>query len=90
MRKLLIGLLLTTTVAVAQTTPKSASAKASPAKSTSALPQPSQKTKLQSNDDVNPNYHKEQAEGRGIRHGYKPRRTASGARLDTMDRRKKP
>lgn len=52
------------------------------------LPEHSLQTKLQSNDNSNPNYKKEKARGRGVKREYTPRRTASGARKDTMNQRR--
>ncbi|GAB3489675.1 hypothetical protein GCM10027341_00370 [Spirosoma knui] len=111
--------LLTTSVAVAQTTPqnakgnatnattsagtkgasatKSASTSKTPASGTAKattepsrpLPEHSLKTKLKNDNTNNPNYNLEKARSdRGTKREYTPRRTESGARKDTMDRRK--
>ena len=66
------------------TAPKTAAA----AQPMHPLPQPSLKTKLQSNDNANPNYRKEKEYRGGFKREYTPRRTASGARPDTMNQLK--
>ncbi|GAB3542186.1 hypothetical protein [Spirosoma fluminis] len=114
MIKIMMAALLTTSVAVAQTTPqnakgnatnattstgpkgasaaKSASTSKTPASGTEPsrpLPEHSLKTKLKNDNTSNPNYNLEKARSdRGTKREYTPRRTESGARKDTMDRRK--
>ena len=54
------------------------------------LPQPSLKEKLQTKNTNNPNYQREKSGQTGSKREYAPRRTASGARKDTLiDRRRK-
>ncbi len=54
------------------------------------LPQPSLKEKLQTKNTNNPNYQKEKSQQNGSKREYAPRRTASGARKDTLlERRRK-
>ncbi|MFD2932838.1 hypothetical protein [Spirosoma flavum] len=103
MIKVLLGALLITTASLAQTAPKTAktgstkptaSSMASSAKTTKPmrpLPQPSLKEKLESGDDAIPSYKKEKDAGvhKGVNR-YTPRRTASGARKDTLIDRRKP
>lgn len=105
MIKVLLGVLLTTSV-LAQTptqtaktgSPKSTTASATKPKATSAamarsnkpIPPPSQKDNLESKDNAIPSYKKEKDAGKHkIQNRYTPRRTESGARKDTMIDRKK-
>ncbi|GAB3773577.1 hypothetical protein GCM10028818_15320 [Spirosoma horti] len=108
MIKVLLGVLLMATPALAQTTPqtatktsapKSASGSANSAKPMSAsavarskkpIPPPSLKDNLESKDNAIPSYKKEKDAGvQKTRNRYKPRRTESGARKDTLiDRRR--
>ena len=74
---------------------KSSSAKASGTKSSSAaasnkpLPQPSLKEKLESGDRAIPSYKAEKDAGiHKAKYRYSPRRTETGARKDTMDKKK--
>ena len=53
------------------------------------LPQPSLKEKLQSKNTNNPNYQREKSGQSGSKREYTPRRTASGARKDTLLERRK-
>ncbi|RYC68822.1 hypothetical protein [Spirosoma sordidisoli] len=62
--------------------PASATAPARP------LPDHPLSTKLQDENNSNPYYRKEKASGRGTKREYTPRRTASGARQDTMNQRR--
>ncbi|WP_460906477.1 hypothetical protein [Spirosoma areae] len=102
MKKLLIGAwLLVSTAVLAQVPPKGAktsSPKSTPgstkpasgsiARSTRPLPQPSLKEKLKSGNSNNPNYTKAEDHGKHVKRDYSPRRTASGARKDTLNKRK--
>ena len=111
MIKVLLGALLITTTALAQTAPKAAQAAStkstvgsmnatartgkpmsgSAAQPMRPLPQPSLKEKLESGDRAIPSYKQEKDAGvhKG-RNRYTPRRTASGARKDTLIDRRKP
>lgn len=53
------------------------------------LPQPSLKEKLQTKNTNNPNYQREKSGQSGSKREYAPRRTASGARKDTLLERRK-
>ena len=105
MIKVMLGVLLLTTSALAQTTPqtaKTSSAKSmtasatkpkamstATARSNKPIPAPSQKDNLESKDNAIPSYKKEK--DAGVKKGknrYNARRTASGARKDTMLYRK--
>ncbi|AUD05485.1 hypothetical protein [Spirosoma pollinicola] len=105
MIKLMLGVALMTTTALAQTTPSSNKASepksmtagvnnpksksAVTARSNKPIPPPSQKDNLESKDNAIPSY--KQEKDAGVRKGknrYAPRRTASGARADTLLYRK--
>jgi len=107
MIKVLLGVLLMATPALAQTTPQTAKTSTTKATSGSAnsakpmsasalarskkpIPAPSLKDNLESKDNAIPSYKKEKDAGvQKTRNRYKPRRTESGARKDTLiDRRK--
>jgi hypothetical protein len=96
MIKVLIGVLLVTTSALAQTTPQTAktsstkpTAASATARSSKPIPAPSQKDNLESKDNALPSYKAEKDAGKHkIQNRYNPRRTASGARKDTMLYRK--
>ena len=100
MIKVLLGVLLTTAAfaQTAPQTAKTSSAKSmtatatkpkamstATARSTKPIPAPSQKDNLESKDNSIPSY--KQEKDAGVKKGknrYNPRRTASGARKDTM------
>jgi hypothetical protein len=96
----LIGALVATTMAVAQTPQQPAAGKATkpasttattPAAAKSSRPIPEQplKTKLENRNSAIPTYKKAKDNGqRGIQPKYTPRRTDSGARKDTMNKYK--
>lgn len=96
MTKILIGALLMATATLAQTTPKTAKntttkpSSSSHTQPTRPLPNPSMKAKLESGDNANPEYRKQKAAGetRGVKNRFTPRRTASGARKDTLDKQR--
>ncbi|SOD89865.1 hypothetical protein [Spirosoma fluviale] len=108
MMKLVIGVMLLATTAMAQTAPKGSTAGSGSTKSTTAnatkpkamsaasprsnkpIPPPSQKDNLESKNSALPSYKKEKDAGvQKTRNRYEPRRTDSGARKDTLIRRRK-
>ncbi|WP_425290724.1 hypothetical protein [Spirosoma linguale] len=110
MLKLVIGVMLLATTAMAQTTPKGSSAGSNAPKSTTAnanatkpkatsaatarsnkpIPPPSLKDNLESKDNAIPSYKMEKDAGvQKTRNRYVPRRTDSGARKDTLIRRRR-
>ncbi|GAB3026972.1 hypothetical protein [Spirosoma pulveris] len=108
MMKLVIGVMLLATTAMAQTTPKGSTAGSSSPKSTTTnatkpkamsvasarsskpIPPPSLKDNLESKDNAIPSYKMEKDAGvQKTRNRYVPRRTDSGARKDTLIRRRK-
>ena len=109
MLRLLTVVLLATTAATAQTTPKTTKpgsvtntmasrastpptggpASKSAAKLDRPIPEQPLRTKLRNANTTNPNYNREKdLTARGTRREYNPRRTASGARKDTLNQRR--
>ncbi|GAB3979353.1 hypothetical protein GCM10028806_44500 [Spirosoma terrae] len=58
------------------------------ARSTKPIPKPSQKDNMESKDNAIPSYKQAKDAGKSrASYNYKPRRNASGARLDTMPKK---